>query len=79
MVNSTNTLILTALLQKLEQPYTIDGSDLIIEPTSSPFGEILPGEWVHQEDGPTLNLVDLDTFDTVEWMAKIIASITKEV
>jgi hypothetical protein len=77
MENVTNA-ILTALLQKLGQPYTIEGSVLIINPTSSPLLEILPGEWVNTEDTTQLH-VDLNTFDAIDYMTGIINSLAKTI
>jgi hypothetical protein len=68
--------ILTALLQKLKQPYTVDGNVLIVTPTSSPLLEILPGEWI-DEDDTTSKRIDLDSFDVIEYMAEIINSLAK--
>ena len=73
-----NTTILTALLQKLEQPYTIDGNALIINPTSSPMLEILPGEWVNTDD-TTLLHVDLNTFEAIEYIAGITNSLAETI
>jgi hypothetical protein len=70
--------ILTALLQKLEQPYTIEDNMLIIEPTSSPMLEILPGEWVDHE--ATIHLhVDLNTLDVIEWMSGVCKSLAETI
>ena len=73
-----NTPILTALLQKLEQPYTIDGNTLIINPTSSPMLEILPGEWINTDDATLLH-VDLNTFDAIEYIAGIANSLSETI
>lgn len=71
-----NIAILTALLQKLEQPYTIEDNLLIIEPTSFPMLEILPGEWIDHE--ATIHLhVDLNTFDAIEWMSGVCKSLAE--
>jgi hypothetical protein len=78
MVNSVNTMILTAMLQKLEQPYTIEDNMLIIEPTSSPMLEILPGEWINNEDN-TLLKVDLSTFDAIDWMSGVCKSLAETI
>jgi hypothetical protein len=66
-----NISILTALLQKLEQPYTIEDNLMIIEPTSSPMLETLPGEWVDADTTTHLH-VDLTTFDVISYMAETI-------
>ena len=63
--------IFTALLQKLEQPYTIEDNTLIIMPTSPEMLECLPGEWVDADI--TIHLhVDLNTFDVIDYMAQTI-------
>jgi hypothetical protein len=79
MVNSVNTMILTAMLQKLEQPYTIEDNMLIIEPTSSPMLEILPGEWVDREDDSTLLHVDLGNFNVIDWMSGVCESLAETI
>jgi hypothetical protein len=66
-----NISILTALLQKLEQPYTIEDNLMIIEPTSSQMLETLPGEWVDADRTTHLH-VDLTTFDVISYMAETI-------
>jgi hypothetical protein len=77
MVNSTNTMILTAILQKLNQPYTVEDGQVFIQATTSPLGELLPGVWCIQEDGSTVNVVDLSTFDATEWLTSIIQSLAE--
>ena len=77
-MSAINTGILTGLLQKLEQPYTIEDSTLIIKPTSSPMLEILPGEWVDHE--ATIHLhVDLSTFDAIDWMSGVCKSLAETI
>lgn len=73
-----NIAILTALLQKLEQPYTIEDNMLIIEPTSSPMLEILPGDWVTTDEVTELH-VDLNTIDTIEWMSGVCKSLAETI
>jgi hypothetical protein len=76
-MSAINTGILTGLLQKLEQPYTIEDNMLIIEPTSSTMLEILPGEWV---DYRFYNLrVDLSTFDAIDWMSGVCVSLAEHI
>ena len=65
---------LILLLETLEQPYTLNGTTLIIQPTSSPLLEILPGEWVSTEDSTELHL-DINTFDFINYVAKKITSL----
>ena len=66
-----NLSILTALLQKLEQPYTIEDNTLIIMPTSSEMLSCLPGNAI--EAGITFHLhVDLTTFDVIAYMAQTV-------
>ena len=73
-----NLSIFTALLQKLEQPYTIEDNTLIIMPTSSQFLEVLPGEWIHSDT--TINLsVDLNQFDVIDYMAESILLLTETI
>lgn len=74
-----NIAILTALLQKLEQPYTIEDNILIIEPTSSQMLEILPGKHVSVGDGYTNLHVDLNTIDTIEWMSRVCKSLAETI
>lgn len=71
-----NIAILTALLQRLEQPYTIEDNMLIIEPTSSSMLEILPGKRVDCEAAVHLH-VDLNTIDTIEWMSGVCKSLAE--
>lgn len=73
-----NTAILTALLQKLEQPYTVEDNMLIIEPTSSSMLEILPGKHVSVGDGYNLH-VDLNTIDTIDWMSGVCKSLAETI
>jgi hypothetical protein len=73
-----NLSILTALLQKLEQPYSIEDNILIIQPTSSPLLESLPGEWVNT-DTTTFLHVDLTQFDIIAYMAQTINSLSKTI
>ena len=65
---------LILLLETLEQPYTLNGTTLIIQPTSSPLLEILPGDWVSTEDSTELHL-DITTFDFIKYVAKKITSL----
>jgi len=65
---------LILLLENLEQPYTLNGTTLIIYPTSSPMLEILPGNWVSTEDSTELHL-DTTTFDFIKYVAKRIISL----
>ncbi len=73
-----NISILTALLQKLEQPYTIEDNTLIIKPTSSPLLESLPGEWVNT-DTTTFLHVNINQFDVIAYMAQTINSLSKTI
>jgi hypothetical protein len=76
-----NLSILTALLQKLEQPYIIEDNTLIIEPTDSLLTEVLPGRQVEvNPTNPTTHLfVDIDTFDAIEYMAQIVNSLSETI
>ena len=73
-----NLSILTALLQKLDQPYSIEDNILIIQPTSPEMLESLPGEWVDADT--TIHLhVDLTTFNAIEYMAQTINSLSETI
>ena len=73
-----NISIFTALLQKLEQPYSIEGNLMIIEPTSSQMLETLPGEWVDADTTTHLHL-DLNQFDVIDYMAQTITLLSETI
>lgn len=79
MCKDMNIAILTALLQKLEQPYTIEDNILIIEPTSSSMLEILPGKRVSVGDGYTNLHVDLRNFNVIDWMSGVCKSLAETI
>jgi hypothetical protein len=73
-----NLSILTALLQKLEQPYIIEDNTLIIKPTNEHYLTILPG--IEVDVDTTIHLhVDLNTFDVIEYMAQTVNSLSETI
>lgn len=70
--------VLTATLQKLNQPYAVHGDSLTITPTSSRLMEILPGEWVNQ-DGMVQLVLDIKEFDLVGWITTVVMQLEENI
>ena len=73
-------LFITQVLKRLEQPYSSCEDDIIIiNPTSSPMLEVLPGR-EFQTVNSTLLIIDLkQEIDFVEYIAHLIKTASKNI
>jgi hypothetical protein len=76
----TNLELTIAVLEQLKQPFQVTSDRLIVQPTSSPLLECLPGDWVNTDETTELH-IDLvkGPFITPEYIAEFVTKVASRI